>query len=520
MENLFGENCLRVALIAFNFVFAILSIALIALSIIYTDKLSLVKLYVDGLFINFPILLLVLGVFFVVLICVLALEMTVAVVAFLSVDSEIVETTKLIMIDQVTSPTTTEESFHEIEELFQCCGINNASDYIKHSLEKTVCCGVENCVEELLSNNKSKLWRLPGCAYTVGTDIHQMHVEAALIGTVCSILQVTLPKRSQIELTTCDQDHNCNTTKKNIESTCFEKKMKCIERSRDLDPKAWERAEEFLSDYDENYLVKISMCMKQIVDSTITWKNIFEAEDDIKSRMADSRALYSTPKAQISFDCILFNELHDLFMPMVYKEFEESDEWYFNKVLDLEEVTAEQLGAPSEYTVPLLAAVVELASLDRHKSPLQKMHCLCTTYDFILPRKESEIPVIDNSDVIPILITVIVKSKLIHLYSNFYYINTFFENLKDNQTFRHVLNEFEVAILKMSRLSKNSLKPSSIDLNKNMDLNKFIAVTSDIQSKIRRNRDEMTPLDNHLHNVTELIVTSTNQNQQLPLEKG
>ncbi|KAK4876365.1 hypothetical protein RN001_012787 [Aquatica leii] len=291
------------------------------------------------------------------------------------------------------------------------------------------------------------------------------------------------------------------------------------------------QAAEVLTEYDTDYQIKIDMCLRQLLDSKDSWDNVFEIEDEIKSKMRKMHRLYTTPKNQISFDCLLFSHIHDLFMPMVHQEFKKSDEWYFNKGLDLADVTAEQLGANPDYVVPLLAAVVELASLDSHQSPLEKMNCLSTTYDLIFAElkagiistisksssQEYQIPIINNSDVIPILITVIIKSKLIHLYSNFYYINTFFEYLNEyNSNFKHVLNEFEVAILKMSGLSKETLKPSTVDVVENMDLCKFITVASDIRKKIRVNEDKMTPLDNHLYSVTELIVASTNQNQLLP----
>ncbi|KAK4876367.1 hypothetical protein RN001_012789 [Aquatica leii] len=215
MKNLFGENCLRVALVAFNFIFAILSVALIALSVIYSDKLSSVKLYVDELFINFPTLVLVLGilsfilsmfgcfcarstnrrffiVFLAVLFCILALELTVTVIAFSNIDSEVIETTSSIMIEQVTALNLTqEENFHQIEELFQCCGINNASDYVQHNwLNTSFCCGVKNCQDEIQNNNESVIWNRSGCAFTVGNSIYQVSLEGAIIGTVYSSLQV------------------------------------------------------------------------------------------------------------------------------------------------------------------------------------------------------------------------------------------------------------------------------------------------------------------------------------------
>ncbi|KAF5285643.1 hypothetical protein FQA39_LY16549 [Lamprigera yunnana] len=278
-------------------------------------------------------------------------------------------------------------------------------------------------------------------------------------------------------------------------------------------------------------MVTINNFIKELLNSK-ELTNVEEFEDAVNQSLVQIHKLYLTSNTEISADCIVFNHLHDAFMPMVHKEFEDSDQSYFQKSLELTDMTAEQLGAPIEYTVSLLAAIVELANLDNHKSPLEKMHCLCTAYDFIFAElkaavintisksssREYEIPTINNSDVIPILITVIVKSKLPHLYSNFYYITAFGGRLNELDYFKHVLKAFEQAVIKLNGLSKDSLKPRCVELYQEMDLPKFIYVTNKIYDKINHNIDEMTPLDNQLYEKAELIVTSTNENQLLPNE--
>ncbi|KAB0794366.1 hypothetical protein PPYR_11205 [Photinus pyralis] len=138
---MFGENYLRVLLAAFNFIFAILSIALIALAIIYEEKLLSVSLYIEDLFITFPTLLLILGslgfvfsilgcycartahkgffvAFIVALSCLMILELSISVIAFLNIDSELGNNTRSLMESQVTSTSASDiTKFHQIEDL-------------------------------------------------------------------------------------------------------------------------------------------------------------------------------------------------------------------------------------------------------------------------------------------------------------------------------------------------------------------------------------------------------------------
>lgn len=138
---------------------------------------------------------------------------------------------------------------------------------------------------------------------------------------------------------------------------------------------------------------------------------------------------------------LMFYNLHDIIMPLVCFQCQEEDAHLFGKCLQFSDknVTAEQFGGCEDYAIPLFAGVVELASLDNHKTPIEKVTCLCNTYDLLYAElksviaeftaessnDENHIPVVENSDVIPVLMTVIVKSKLMHLYSSLYYINMF-----------------------------------------------------------------------------------------------
>lgn len=89
----------------------------------------------------------------------------------------------------------------------------------------------------------------------------------------------------------------------------------------------------------------------------------------------------------------MFDKVYEKIMPQVYERFEEDDEYLFekSKLLANMRVTAEQFGGSRDHAVHLSAAIVELASLDNHKSPTEKLNCLCTTYDLIFAELKSAI---------------------------------------------------------------------------------------------------------------------------------
>lgn len=78
-------------------------------------------------------------------------------------------------------------------------------------------------------------------------------------------------------------------------------------------------------------------------------------------------------------------------MGAVYEKFRNEDSYFFEKckILANMNVTAEQFGGSEKYAIHFSAAVVELASLDNQKSPIEKFNCLSTTYDCIFAELKS-----------------------------------------------------------------------------------------------------------------------------------
>lgn len=54
---------------------------------------------------------------------------------------------------------------------------------------------------------------------------------------------------------------------------------------------------------------------------------------------------------------------------------------------------------------------------------------------FWILENESDIPVINNSDIIPVLVVVLIRSKLVHLASNLFYIECFLWAVKDEEKY-------------------------------------------------------------------------------------
>ncbi|KAF2881758.1 hypothetical protein ILUMI_24400, partial [Ignelater luminosus] len=141
MKTVINENVLRVALLAFNFIFLILSISLIALAIAYTQQLSAIKWYIGSDFISFPAVLLFLGslsfimsvagcysvksknrfffiMFIATFVCLLILELTVAIIGFININTNVQEDVKSIMTSQITFKDTVDKAnFHQVEKV-------------------------------------------------------------------------------------------------------------------------------------------------------------------------------------------------------------------------------------------------------------------------------------------------------------------------------------------------------------------------------------------------------------------
>lgn len=128
------------------------------------------------------------------------------------------------------------------------------------------------------------------------------------------------------------------------------------------------RAEDFLQQYNSNLILNLEVYLDDLFLQRETWTNFTHIENDIKCKLCQ---IYDSLKignsniltiSKISFECVFFKRMHDFLMPLAYQTLEDDDKNFFNKSTELcnENITAEQLGAPENFAIPLLAAVIYL----------------------------------------------------------------------------------------------------------------------------------------------------------------
>ncbi|KAL1488519.1 hypothetical protein ABEB36_014985 [Hypothenemus hampei] len=125
-----------------------------------------------------------------------------------------------------------------------------------------------------------------------------------------------------------------------------------------------------------------------------------------------------------------------------------------------------QLGDTFYSFVPK-TAVVELSMLSTLRTPLEKLKCLLSFYDYIFAEvkgnlisviskysdKEIDIPFIDNKEVIPIVMAVILKSKLFYPWSELFYIKHLGgDHLENHKNFSEVFKVYEESLNNILKL--------------------------------------------------------------------
>ncbi|KAJ3642271.1 hypothetical protein Zmor_025072 [Zophobas morio] len=162
--------------------------------------------------------------------------------------------------------------------------------------------------------------------------------------------------------------------------------------------------------------------------------------------------------------------------------------------------------------------IVELSVLDNYKTPGEKMNCLCTTYDLVFAEiktamvavisqnseKENEIPVIDNRDILPVLMVVIIKSKLSHVFSNLFYVKSFYHTMDDNRVISDIFRSFEKAVHEVAKTDTRDVQPGAAKMIQSIDLEEYMKITLSDEDQSRR-----TLVDEANHRALNLITKST-----------
>ncbi|GFG37242.1 hypothetical protein Cfor_10937 [Coptotermes formosanus] len=239
----------------------------------------------------------------------------------------------------------------------------------------------------------------------------------------------------------------------------------------------------------------------------------------------------------ISLENYIMSHLHDLVFHMVCTKHCDDDTQILGLVKELASVgvTADQLGAPEDFAVPLPAAVVELASLDSLNCPVDKLYCIRTTLDLILAElkgaivdahsvlsKESQLPTLTTDDLIPLLVTVIIQAKPLHMASNLYYMENFQWTLSPNDAISFSLVTFKAAIQELLTLKPQELRPRSEKVHRELCLEDLMKVTVEVGQRFQRSgerREEIpvSPLDRQMERITAMIAACTQESNDVTL---
>ncbi|EFA09994.1 hypothetical protein TcasGA2_TC012161 [Tribolium castaneum] len=234
----------------------------------------------------------------------------------------------------------------------------------------------------------------------------------------------------------------------------------------------------------------------------------------------------NNPSNFAAFQWIIFDKIHDLVVPCIKANLFREDENFFERCSFLCKinVSAREFGADDNYSIPLCAAVVELSVIDKYKSPNEKMNCLCSTYDLVFAEiktamvsvisersdKEIEIPIIDNKDIMPVLMVVILRSKLRYMLSNLFYIKTFYLKIEENREIFDIFKSFKTAVDRLMQLDVDIMKPMKGLFQNSLDLEEYMKITS---SPGEEKIEKATLIDEANQRVLNLITRSTSEDQ-------
>jgi hypothetical protein len=129
--------------------------------------------------------------------------------------------------------------------------------------------------------------------------------------------------------------------------------------------------------------------------------------------------------------------------------------------------------------------------------------------DCVVSEKDNEIPIIDNRDIIPVLMVVIIRSKLVHIFSNLFYIKMFYNKLEENRIVSDIFKSFETATNRLMEIDVKNLQPITGKIIKSIDLEQYIKITTCVQEE----NVNKTLVDEENQRVLKLINQSTSEDE-------
>eukprot|EP00058_Branchiostoma_floridae_P026603 XP_002612094.1 hypothetical protein BRAFLDRAFT_130906 [Branchiostoma floridae] len=151
------------------------------------------------------------------------------------------------------------------------------------------------------------------------------------------------------------------------------------------------------------------------------------------------------------------------------------------KLEELRGVTGEQLGVKQAFCCPLPGAVVELATLDGLKTPLEKLSCLKRTLDSVNEEVNShlrenqdptsdDLPCLVSDDLILLLVPVLVQARCLHLPSNIFYIENLQWSLSSKDDLGFSLVTFQASMEYMMSADFSHLRATMSPTQKNNEI--------------------------------------------------
>lgn len=282
--------------------------------------------------------------------------------------------------------------------------------------------------------------------------------------------------------------------------------------------------------------------LEQIKGTIYSWN--YRSEYDLESIKNDLNGIVEQVMTQHfegktdkelkkSVSCVVYNEIYENLIPLIRGQFSKEDLYMYEKCtyLSKRNVSPGQFGSSVYNCLPFISSIVELSVLDTFKSPLEKINCLCSTYDMIYAElklalvtiiskyseKECEIPIINNEEVIPILMMVVIKSKLLYLWSNLFYIKLFASDIiEENNSIRSILSIYETVIQKIMTIQENSLKAGCDKVLTNLDVAETLAILSSEENL--ETEGQPTLIEEGKKRLVSLITKSTAEKNFIPLD--
>jgi len=269
-----------------------------------------------------------------------------------------------------------------------------------------------------------------------------------------------------------------------------------------------------------DYLKEASQKLQSIVEKSVKEIQMHEVLDNRTSSVL-----------QTVVESFLMIGLHNHLFPIICQRFASEDQTLTSKLMELNtsEVTAAQLGAMEIFSCPIPATVVELARLDSLMCPKQKVQCLKNTIDLAVAEVKQHLletkglltppgglPFLTTDDLLPVLLTAIIRARLFHLVTDVYYLENFLWCISSKDVYSYSFVTFKAAVQFLKNADTSRLGPTENKLKKELSLEELMEVTEKMDSKATLVEDsddfsQMTAVDRQMERIAKMIEASTRE---------